>query len=68
MTGHSRGEIAAVFAIGALSLECCMSIAYYRGFLAAKMKGKHPEIKGAMLAVSASQAEVKSITKELEFP
>ena len=68
VTGHSSGEIAAAFATDALTLECCMSIAYYRGMLAAKLKKSHPEVKGAMLAVGASEEDVKSIMKQLESP
>lgn len=65
VTGHSSGEIAAAFATGALTLESCMSIAYFRGLLAAKMKENHPEVQGAMLAVGASQKEMISIIEQL---
>ena len=66
MTGHSSGEIAAAFAAGALTFESCLSIAYYRGIVAAKLKDKYPNMKGAMLAVGTSQEHAASMIEELE--
>ncbi len=63
--GHSSGEIAAAFAAGALTFESCMSIAYYRGLVAANMREKFPEVKGAMLAVGTSQRNANSIIEQL---
>ncbi|KAL8795885.1 MAG: hypothetical protein Q9195_001765 [Heterodermia aff. obscurata] len=54
VTGHSSGEIGAAYAVGALSFESCMSIAYQRGVSAQKLKEEFPETRGAMLALGAS--------------
>lgn len=66
VVGHSSGEIAAAYAAGALTLESCMSIAYYRGLVASNMKEKFPEVKGAMLAVGTDQQGVTSIIDQLQ--
>ncbi|RFU26058.1 hypothetical protein B7463_g10269, partial [Scytalidium lignicola] len=65
VTGHSSGEIAAAYATGALSLEEAVAIAYYRGQAVLKMKEKHPDLRGSMLAVGASPSEAKDILKLL---
>ncbi|KKO98752.1 fatty acid synthase S-acetyltransferase [Trichoderma harzianum] len=61
--GHSSGEIGAAFAAGAISLEDAMSVAYWRGKVSSEMRLKHPNLRGAMLAVGAGAEEVKSIIK-----
>ncbi|KAJ4865372.1 KR domain-containing protein [Trichoderma breve] len=61
--GHSSGEIGAAFAAGAISLEDAMSVAYWRGKVSSELKLKHPNLRGAMLAVGAGAQEVKSIIK-----
>lgn len=66
MTGHSSGEIAAAFAAGALTFESCLSIAYYRGIVAGKLKENYPKIKGAMLAIGTSQEHATSMIEELK--
>lgn len=65
VVGHSSGEIAAAFAAGAITLEDAMAVAYYRGQVATSIKSKHPEVRGAMLAVGAGSAEVKKTIKLL---
>ena len=54
VVGHSGGEIAASYASGGLTKEDAWKVAYYRGFVASKMKLKAPKIDGAMLAVGLS--------------
>ena len=66
MTGHSSGEIAAAFATGALTLESCMSLAYYRGIVSLKLSENFPEKKGAMLAIGTSYEDANSMISELE--
>lgn len=66
MTGHSSGEIAAAFAAGALTFESCLSIAYYRGIVVAKLKDNYPEMKGAMLAIGTSHEDATSMIEELK--
>lgn len=65
MTGHSSGEIAAAYAAGALTLESAMSIAYFRGLVAANLNKSFPAIKGAMLAIGASSAVATSFINQL---
>lgn len=67
VTGHSSGEIAAAFAADALTLETCMSIAYHRGEAISVLKRDFPNIKGAMLALGASEATAISLLEELRI-
>lgn len=63
--GHSSGEIAAAYAARILSLEDCMAIAYYRGFVVGRLKTQFPNLKGAMLAVEGSEDEIRKLIKTL---
>ncbi|KAI8944740.1 polyketide synthase PksD [Xylaria longipes] len=56
--GHSSGEIAAAYALGALCLESACKVAFYRGQLAGKltMSGSKP---GAMMSVNIPEADVQ---------
>lgn len=54
VVGHSGGEIAASYAAGGLSKTDAWKVAYYRGFVASRMKLKAPGINGAMMAVGLS--------------
>lgn len=54
VVGHSGGEIAASYAAGGLSQRDAWKVAYYRGFVASRMKLKAPGINGAMMAVGLS--------------
>lgn len=60
VVGHSSGEIAAAYAVGALSLSACMAVAYQRGALASKLAGR-----GAMLAIGATIAGVTSLLAQV---
>lgn len=51
--GHSSGEIAAAYGAGAFNLSTAMTIAYYRGTLAAIAARK---TKGSMMAVGTGRA------------
>ena len=53
VTGHSSGEIAAAYTIGALTFEDAMAVAYYRGVVSNNVK-KTGKVRGAMLAVGMS--------------
>ncbi|KAI1126734.1 fatty acid synthase S-acetyltransferase [Nemania abortiva] len=53
--GHSSGEIAAAYTIGALSLESACKVAYYRGQAAKRIMVNSP---GAMLSVALSKKDV----------
>jgi len=54
VVGHSGGEIAASYASGGLTKQDSLKVAYYRGFVASKMKLKAPKVDGAMMAVGLS--------------
>jgi acyl transferase domain-containing protein len=50
VTSHSSGEIAAAFAVGALSYQKAIAFSYYRAVLAAEKSLRGP-VNGAMIAV-----------------
>ncbi|KAF4632818.1 hypothetical protein G7Y89_g5307 [Cudoniella acicularis] len=54
VVGHSSGEIAAAYCMGALTKEDAWKIAYYRGILSSEMKDVAPELDGSMMAVGLS--------------
>lgn len=56
VVGHSSGEIAAAYAVGALSQESACRVAYYRGLLA----GQHRRVSQseAMMSVNLAQGDV----------
>ena len=56
VTGHSSGEIAAAYAIGALSRQDAIRVAYFRGVASASLAEKGI-IKGSMMAVGLSKEE-----------
>lgn len=57
VVGHSGGEIAASYCAGGLGRTDAWKVAYYRGFVASRMKLKAPELHGAMMAVGMSYEE-----------
>lgn len=63
VAGHSSGEIAAAYAMGALSLSGAMRVAYYRGMLVPSIQKLG--YKGAMLAVGLSEADTLDEVKAL---
>ncbi|KAM5469274.1 Type I Iterative PKS [Microsporum audouinii] len=64
VTSHSSGEIAAAYAVGAISLRYAMGIAFYRSRLAAEI-GLDGDIRGGMLAVGLGHLDVKRQLKQL---
>jgi acyl transferase domain-containing protein/NADPH:quinone reductase-like Zn-dependent oxidoreductase len=66
VVGHSSGEIGAAYATGALTLEECAAIAYFRGQSVLKLKASHPTLEGGMLAVGAGPADVWPMIKTLK--
>jgi len=56
VVGHSSGEIAAAYAIGALNLEDAIRVAYFRGVVSTNM-AERGEIKGSMMASGLSKEE-----------
>ncbi|KAH6623651.1 hypothetical protein F5144DRAFT_540013 [Chaetomium tenue] len=67
VTSHSSGEIAAAYAVGALSFREAMAISYYRAVLAAgERPGRAPgQEEGAMIAVGLGVDETESYLRRL---
>ncbi|KAH8799346.1 putative polyketide synthase [Xylogone sp. PMI_703] len=56
VTGHSSGEIAAAYTMGALNMEDAMAVAYYRGLASSNMQ-KTGTVSGSMMAVGMSKED-----------
>ncbi|KAI0385542.1 polyketide synthase PksD [Hypomontagnella monticulosa] len=56
--GHSSGEIAAAYAIGALSIESACKIAYHRGRVAQQVLRESTSKPSAMMSVNLSERDV----------
>nr|QEG79218.1 polyketide synthase 39849 [Alternaria oxytropis] len=63
VVGHSSGEIAAAYCIGALNIDSAMTIAYFRGLLSRKVKSMG--LEGRMMAVGLSEDNAKNEIREL---
>lgn len=61
VTGHSSGEIAAAYAAGILDLKASMKVAHYRGVVATKLRENRGDLRGAMLAIGATQDETQAV-------
>ena len=60
IAGHSSGEMAGAYCLGALSREDAWRIAYYRGLLSSQIETYCPDQQGAMLAVGASVSQAEA--------
>ncbi|KAL6233132.1 hypothetical protein BDW75DRAFT_252201 [Aspergillus navahoensis] len=58
IVGHSSGEIAAAYAIGALNRRSAMSVAYHRGRLSSQL-ARDDIHAGGMISVGLSETDVK---------
>ena len=65
VAGHSSGEIGAAYALGALSLENCVAIAYHRGQAIVSLKNRYPDLRGAMIAAGGSPEKIRPLLKLL---
>ncbi|KAF5568210.1 acyl transferase acyl hydrolase lysophospholipase [Fusarium phyllophilum] len=66
VASHSSGEIAAAFAVGALTHRQAMATAYYRAMLVADESQRSPgAVKGAMAAVSLGVGAVQTYLDRL---
>jgi acyl transferase domain-containing protein/2-polyprenyl-3-methyl-5-hydroxy-6-metoxy-1,4-benzoquinol methylase len=65
VVGHSSGEIAAAYTVGALTAEDCWKLAYHRGRLCSDLKNIAPNLKGTMLAVGLSSKEIEPYVEKL---
>jgi zearalenone synthase (highly reducing iterative type I polyketide synthase) len=67
VVGHSSGEIAAAYAIGAISKLDAWKISYLRGQLCAALPLKAPDLRGSMMAIGlspeATQERIDRVTK-----
>ncbi|KAK3329248.1 hypothetical protein B0H66DRAFT_634456 [Apodospora peruviana] len=63
VVGHSSGEIAAAYAIGALSHESACKVAYYRGQVAGKLSSENRG--GAMMSVNLAESEISACLDDL---
>ncbi|KAI1349204.1 polyketide synthase PksD [Xylaria sp. FL0043] len=60
VVGHSSGEIAAAYAVGALSLRSACKVSYYRGRVAGKVAAASASQPGAMMSVNLTEPEAES--------
>ncbi|GAB1315319.1 hypothetical protein MFIFM68171_05529 [Madurella fahalii] len=64
VVGHSSGEIAAAYAVGALSHESACKAAYFRGLVAARLRAE-TSTPGAMMAVNVSETEARAYLERM---
>ena len=60
VVGHSSGEIAAAYTVGALSLRSACKVAYHRGRLAGRVAAVSALQPGAMMSVNLAESEAES--------
>ncbi|KAL6875418.1 polyketide synthase [Trichoderma longibrachiatum] len=58
VVGHSSGEIAAAYAIGALSLQSACKVSFFRGQLAGKLRIANEASPGAMMSINLAETHV----------
>lgn len=68
VAGHSSGEIAAAYAVGALSLRSACKVAYNRGRLAGQVAAASELQPGAMMSVNLAEPEVESYLVKASLP
>lgn len=61
VTGHSSGEIAAAYCVGALTHRDALSVAFFRGKASAGLKKAAPQLHGGMMAVGCTQDEIEAL-------
>ena len=66
VVGHSSGEIAAAYALGALSKEDAWKLAFHRGRLTSAMRYLQPNLEGRMMAVALSEEAAKKFIGSLK--
>ncbi|KAF2180759.1 reducing type I polyketide synthase [Zopfia rhizophila CBS 207.26] len=64
VVGHSSGEVAAAYAIGALSAQSAWKITFYRGMYSAQLAASK-QAGGSMMAVGLSEAEIQPYIDQL---
>ena len=58
VVGHSSGEIAAAYSVGALNRESALKVAFYRGIVTAKLASSCSKA-GGMVSINLSETEVR---------
>ncbi|KAH8689590.1 hypothetical protein BGW36DRAFT_330426 [Talaromyces proteolyticus] len=66
IVGHSSGEIAAAYAIGALSLVSACKVSFYRGLLAGKLRVESADSPGAMISVNLPETSASEYLKSIK--
>ncbi|KAK0728741.1 phenolpthiocerol synthesis polyketide synthase ppsB [Lasiosphaeria miniovina] len=61
VVGHSSGEIAAAYSIGALSHRDAIAAAYFRGQAATKLRAESPDLRLGMMAVGCSREDADAL-------
>ncbi|KAK0129169.1 polyketide synthase [Cadophora gregata] len=64
LSGHSSGEIAAAYALGALSRLDAWKLAYHRGRLTSDIASLSPGLRGRMMAVALSKDAAEAFLRE----
>jgi acyl transferase domain-containing protein len=65
VVGHSSGEIAAAFCVGAISRESAWTIAYYRGLVSAQAASLRGRYRGGMMSVALSESHLATYMEKL---
>ncbi|KAF1974305.1 polyketide synthase PksD [Bimuria novae-zelandiae CBS 107.79] len=68
VVGHSSGEIAAAYAVGALSLRSACEVAYNRGRFAAQVAAASTLQPGAMMSVNLAESEAEAYLAKAALP
>ncbi|RDL41700.1 Thiolase-like protein [Venustampulla echinocandica] len=66
VVGHSSGEIAAAYSIGAISCEAAWKIAFHRGRYAAEI-AQNSSSKGRMMSVGLSEVEIQPYLDDIKI-
>ena len=64
VVGHSSGEIAAAYCLGALTEEDAWRVAYHRGVLSSEIKDLAMELDGSMMVVGLSSDKAQKLISE----
>lgn len=68
VVGHSSGEIAAAYAVGAIAATDAWKIAYHRGRLSDQIPQLATKLKGSMMSVGLSEEAVRPYLQKLQSP
>ena len=67
VVGHSSGEIAAAYTVGALSLRSACKVAYHRGRAAAQVAAASTNQPGAMMSVNLAEPEAETYLTKMSL-